>query len=267
MKMKRKKKLTAAFGIVCILLFAGCSGKSHSDSEKSPRLQNIELTSYNEGSEDSQYVEATLQFDQEVRLSEDPLKNMRITISGERMEDIEVNQEEKDTVCLTIPVTTITRGNLEITEEKEDKGYPGITDADGDYTVWTFDVDALIPSGVTLVDVEHTQKGGFQKQVVGMWNVRNITWIQLYENGTLVESSNDKESESMDGAIAVHGHDFLDSDSTMIAEDIVEALNQYYARNYIFTQDGDIITGQKLDGGDSAELELEIYQYQHITQK
>ena len=263
-----KKARLLVFGILCLLvmgLLAGCQ-KSTLDQQNSPMLQDVTIETGNQKTEDSQFVKVYLKFDKSVKTAKNATENMRITIAGERMETT-VSQTEADCLCLEIPVTAITKGNLEIAEEKEGQGYSGITDESGKYTLHTFELDMLIPSGISLQDVASYQGKGFEKEVEGTWNIRNITWVQLLENGTPVTSENKTKSELLNDAIAVHGHDFLISDPTMIAETMTGTLNKHFGNRYIFTQEGNRIKGEKLDGSVDSELDLVIYEYKEITQK
>ena len=246
---------------VFFLLAAGCQ-TAKTDGEKSPSLEEIALDSYNEGTEVSQYVKLTLRFDQPVKVGKEADKNMRITIADERM-SAEITQADENTLNVEMPVQAITQGTLHISEEKEGKGYPGLTDSSGKYAVQTFKVDALVPSGVTLKDIEGREKG-FEKEVEGTWNIRNITWLRFLENGEVVPSQIEAKSELLDGAVAVHGHDFLMCDETMIAQEMADTLNKHFGDHYIFRAERKRIIGEKLDG-DGSQLDLEIYSYKKIN--
>lgn len=64
--MKKIKTIRAAmigcFLLLSCVLLAGC-GKGKIDSEKSPTLTGVSVSSYNEGSESKQYVKVLLNFD------------------------------------------------------------------------------------------------------------------------------------------------------------------------------------------------------------
>ena len=258
-----RKKLALIMAVGCILFsLTGCSG-AKIDETNSPALSDVSVTTYNNGSEDSQYVEVTLQFDKNIRIAENPAENMRITIAEERMEPEEFSVEDS-TLSFRLPVTAITRGNLQITEEKEGKGYPGITDEEGQFNIRTFTVDMLIPSGVTLENVDSYTGKGFRKKVCGKWNIRNITWLILTEDGTPVSSQMNTYLDNMDDAVALHGHDFLIYDATMIAGEMAETLTRHFGSQYIFRAEGDEIIGERLDGSLDTKLDLEIYEYKNI---
>jgi|GEM_PF-1820327 len=246
--------------IVTLMGTSGCGAAKISD-EKSPCLENVFLKTYNNGSESSQFVEVTLRFDREIAAGKKILSNMKVTISGTRMTDITASKTDDDTITLEIPVAAVTKGLLSIAEEKEGKGYSGITESTGRYYAKTFSVDAVIPSGVTLEDTQETNGNGFVKNVKGIWNIRCITWVKLLENGETVPGEPCAQLDELDGAIAVHGHDFLTSDTTMIAGAIVESLNDHYGSAYVFHQDGTRIYGSKLDESDGTKLDLQIYTY------
>jgi len=243
-----------------LLGISGC-GSVRISEEESPKLNNVIIQTYNNGSESSQFVEVTLQFDRKIAVKKKILSNMKVTISGTRMSDITASKTADEDITLNIPVTAVTKGILSIAEEKEGKGYSGITESSGHYNVRTFSVDAIIPSGISLADTQETNGTGFVKNVQGIWNIRCITWVKLLENGEAVPGEPCAELDELDDAVAVHGHDFLTSDTTMIAEDIVKALNDHYGSAYVFRQDGTRIYGNKLDESDGTKLDLQIYTY------
>jgi len=273
--MKRRRHSHAvllpalAFLMAGVLLSGGCgSSGGGQDAQNSPRITDIVMDSYNEGTEDAQYVQAQLIFDRDVQCSEDALENMNITIGGERMDEITAEQTDDRTLELTIHVNAITKSNFCISEEKEGEGYPGISDADGTYELWPFEAEVLIPNGISLEDVSSYEGTGFEKKVSGVWTIRSITWLRLLSDGEPVQSSLTADLELYgDHAVALHGHDFLTSDSTMIAEDIADTLNNHFGSYYVFRSEGKNVIGEKLDGSDPAELDLEIYEYKSIEQQ
>lgn len=269
-KTKHVRVSIRIVGILTFLLLSGvlliCSGcgKAIVSEEGSPQLKTVSIRTYNNGSESSQFVEVTLTFDRDVLVGGKPLVNMRVTIHETRYESIEAAQDDASSVVLTIPVTAVTKGTLSITEEKAGKGYEGITDSTGKYAARPFTVDALIPSGITLADTDETNGDGFVKEVQGIWNIRCITWLVLLENGEPVMAEESSELDGLDDAVAVHGHDFLTSDTAMIAENIVDTLNDRYGNTYIFRCAGTRIYGSKLDESSDAKLDLQIYTYMRI---
>lgn len=248
---------------VFLCLLTGCGGRV--DSAKSPRLQTISLHAYNEGSIDRQYVEAICTFDKEIRLEKKPLKNMKITIADKQMENIRAKKKSARVLVLKIPVQAIHRGNLKIKEEKEGKGYPGLRDASGKYRVQTFTADILIPSGVSLHTVSARSDGVLTTQVRGTWKIRNITWLRFTDSGETVESRIIYDSEIFNGAVALHGHDFLTSDTTMIAADAARTLTRHFGDRYTFRSRGDRVIARKKHG--SGKLSLTVYRYRHINQE
>lgn len=249
------------FLIIGSLFLFGCSGKI--DSEQSPALRDVSISSYNNGSEASQYVQVLLNFDRKITLGKKPLKNMHITISQERMKNISCRTRNDRQLCLKIKVTAVEKGTLVINEEKDGRGYPGILDKTGKYRVKDFQVRALIPAGVSLADVK-SGKTSVVKKVKGTWNIRNITWLELTENGQPVKSRLAAKKELLNNAVAVHGHDFLDKDSVMIAKIMADTLNRHFGDRYRFSSSGGKITGIRKNGAAAGRIDLKIYSYKHI---
>ena len=271
---QRKIRITgrrAAFLLFSLcLLFgltaAGC-GSAQTDPDTSPVLTDISSDSYNEGSMDSQYVSVVLTFDRAIAVTDDPLENMNITIGGEHMDDVTAEQTGENTLELTILVNAITKSNVCIEETKDGGGYPGITDETGSARAQTFEAEILVPNGVTVEPLASYEGTGVAVLVSGTWSIRSITWLRLLSDGEPVESSETADLELYgDGAIALHGHDFLTSDTTMIASDMAETLNTHFGDYYVFYSEGEEVYGEKLDGTDPSELTLEVYSYKHIEQ-
>lgn len=250
---------------LCLLLLTGCFGTKLSKSD-SPILKDVSIETYNNGSEDTQYVEIIFTFNKKISSGKKPDENMKITIAGERME-VEKAEAEGEKLYFHLPVTAITRGNLVIEEEKEGEGYPGITEESGKYGAIGFTVDMLIPSGIQLEDVKTYEGKGFRKKVIGNWKIRNITWLVLTEDGVPVSSQMDTYLDNMGDAVALHGHDFLIYDSAMIAEEMAETLNNHFGNQYIFHREGEEIIGERLDGSLDGKLDLEIYTYKNINKE
>lgn len=261
--MNRRRAILPAVILSVIFALPGC-GTVRTDTGGSPELVDISVTTGNDGTESGQYVDLTLDFDRDVTIGKKPLRNMEVTIAGERMKSITFSMAASDKVTLSIPVSAVTRGNLEITETRSGKGYSGITDAEGRYAAMGFHLKTLIPSGVTLEDTGDSAPNRVVKDVKGVWNIRSITWIRLLDNGISAADGMNTESEEMDGAVAVHGHDFLTSDTETITNTIAETLNRHFGYAYVFRGEGTRIIGEKLDGSDSSVLDLEVYSYKSI---
>ena len=278
-----RKMLCAAVCVLWLGVLAGCGADI--DPEKSPVLRDVEITAYNEGSVDSQFVEADLIFDRNLSAGKDLMDNMKLTINDQQA-DIISSATDGEKLKIVIGVTAIEKGNLVIDEEKEGKGYPGILDESGKYRVRTFTVDTLIPGGVSLEDPDDEAgleakedsgadasagegsgqpKGIVTKKVTGQWNIRNITWVKLIDDGSIADSRMDVKKETLDGAIAVHGHNFLDTDTTQIAARIAETLELHFGDRYECRSKGDRVTVKRKDGTGSGKLDLVIYTYKDIN--
>ncbi|MBO5460992.1 MAG: hypothetical protein J5983_04260 [Ruminococcus sp.] len=235
------------------------------DEEHSPQLTDVEVTSYNEGSEESQFVQVDLIFDREIKLASETCKNLRITISGNRVQEGEYSLqagENEQTAQLVISVDAITEGILKIEKLKAKGIISEIRSTDSKYAAQDFSVEAIIPSGVILSTVE-SEEGKVVKNVDSVWNIRSIAWIGLLENGELIPVSETRTLEMLDGRAAVHGHEFLMENEKDIAKAIVETLENNYGTEYQFSCDGTQVTVEKL--GSDVQLDLEIYQYKIIN--
>ncbi len=242
-----------------------------SDTEQSPKLAGFNVTSYNEGDEDSQYVAVHLQFDRLVTVKDRVPDSFRITIAGNRVKSadcrLERTVDDAQSITLTIRTTAITNGKLMIVPANENTGFREITSQDGRYLVQSFKVECLIPSGVTLKTVSSVPGDGIKpasvvKQVTGTWNIRSITWVRLVENGEVVAPSGVSDSlEIMDGAVAVHGHEFLTSNEDIIAMDIASTLTNYFGADYSFRSHGSQVIVEKKKLTPDTTIDLQVYLY------
>jgi hypothetical protein len=240
-------------GLLLLLSLCGCAAKV---GDGSPNLESVGISSYNNGTEDSQFVQVDLEFDREISLG--TTDSLRITVSGNRVQEYSLEMTENaQTARLTFPVEAVTEGVLYI--GKNGDTITDLCSADGTYAAADFEVQAIIPSGVTLSTVSSTG-GQVTKSVDTAWSIRSIAWVGLYEDGELVPTTGE---EQLDGFAAVHGHEFLIEDQADIAEKILETLTQSYGEDYIFSQNGTEITIQKPDS--DAVLDLCIYQYTEIN--
>lgn len=257
--------------LLCLLLClgGGCDGAAP-DAEQSPKLADFTVTSYNEGSEDSQYVTVHLQFDRPVAVRDSSPGSFRITIAGNRVKstDCRLSQSIDDarSITLILRTTAITNGKLVIVPTEEGTGYREITSLDRRYSVQSFTLQCLIPSGVTLKTVSSIPGDGVKpasvvKQVTGIWNIRSIAWVRLLENGEVVPSGLSDFPEILDGAVAVHGHEFLTSDEESIAMDIASTLTDYFGGDYIFRSQGSRVIVEKKEPTPDTTIDLQVYLY------
>lgn len=262
---KNTKKFVAVFLLMwTVVICVSCnSAKVH--SEYSPCLVDVQLQSYNNGSEESQFVQVDLIFDREIAVVSEKFENLKILIAGNRIKEdaytLEQGEDE-NTARITISVQAVTTGVLSL--EKTDNVISEIRSADKKYSVQDFSVETIIPSGVSLSTVE-SEVGKVVKSVDSSWNIRSIAWIGIFENGELVEGTQTQELESLDGYSAVHGHEFLVENENTIAKEIVDVLEKNYPSEYGFCCDKNRITIEKKNSLDT--LDLVIYQYTKINQK
>lgn len=246
--------------IVLLLLLGAVSltGCGRTVGTGSPQLESVCITAYNNGSEDSQYVQVELRFDREISVSEESTDSLRITVSGERIREYTVEMgADPDTALLTLPVEAVTEGLLYIGKDTSADAVTDICSQDGRYAAAEFEVQGIIPSGVTLATVS-SEPGRVVKEVVSGWSIRSIAWVGLYENGVLIPASDTTAGEELDGYAAVHGHEFLLEDEEDIAEKTVEVLTRNYT-GYEFSWDGTEIIAEK--AGSDAVLDICVYQY------
>lgn len=269
--MKRIRTIRAAI-IGCFLLLAcvalaGC-GKGKTDSEKSPNLTGASISSYNEGSESKQYVKVLLDFDKEISVADKSKDSLRITIAKDRVknEDYTIKQgENKKQAEVLISVEKVTKGTLEIQKSEKADCIEDITDASGTYAANDFDLEALVPSGVTLSNVA-ADDTSVTKQVDTAWNIRSIVWVCLTKDGQQVPIQESDDAEKLDGYVAVHGHEFLQDDEAAIAEKMVESLSRVYGESYSFTCDKNRVTAKALNG-ETGSYDIAVYEYVKIDGK
>lgn len=260
--MNKKVLGIGALLVLGLFLYAGCGNALQEGV--SPRLTDYTLAGECDGDENSQFVVLSLQFDREINYAEDFADDLRITIADERQkaDNFQMWQDSADSVTLRMPVSAVTTGKLHIEPIKQGEPLTGITDKTEGAPAYPFTIDAIIPSGVDLETVA-ARGGTVVKRVVGTWNIRNITWVQLWADGELVQPVVTDSLEILDGAVAVHGHDFLTSDEFVIAEEIVDTLQKFYGDEYLFAAEDDTVI---VKAADSAKvLDLKIYSFHELA--
>ncbi|MFT3952550.1 MAG: hypothetical protein QM689_11510 [Oscillospiraceae bacterium] len=254
----RKRMLPA---VLMLALLVSC--KPALSEEHSPVVTDYTISSYNAGAEDKQYVLLELKFDRVVKVSDDrdDLESVKLTISGNRVkpEQITCKQEDDTTVGLTVQVNSVSTGKLELTAA--DESIPLVTDESGDYAAKAFTAACIIPSGVTIRSTP--ADGGTQAVVLSKWNIRSIAWVKLTDHGTAPQSDANG-GEVLDGACAVHGHDFLSEDTAGTAQIIADTLNNYYGSLYRFTCENDGIRIESLADPSDSEIALSVYLYKKL---
>ena len=273
-KMKGKTKQVVVFLMMTLLLLCitGCGGKPVLDEENSPQVTTAEIYSHNSGKEDSQQVRVLLYFDKEVKMNEKKQDTMKITIAGKRYDKDKYQMEladDKKKLIITIPTTAVTNGKLVIGRADEADQMEVFVDESGKYMAKEFDVEAIIPSGVMLQKVKDEEgriiKG--KTQVASQFSIRSIGWLQLIDNGEIVGTTEAPESECMDQAVAVHGHEFLRDGCVQVAENITGVVNRYFGDRYLAESQDDIITVTRLEDPENADIELKFYTYMKLNGK
>ena len=271
--MKSKaKQLTVFLMALMILCITGCGGKAVLDEENSPKVTTAEIYSHNSGKEDSQQVRVLLYFDKEVKLNEKKQDTMKITIAGKRYGRDKYHlelAEDKKKLIITIPTTAVTNGKLEIGRADEADSMELFVDESGKYMAEEFKVEAIIPSGVILQKVQDEEGRVIRgkTQVASQFSIRSIGWLQLIDNGEIVETTVAPPSECMDKAVAVHGHEFLRDGCVQVAENITGVINQYFGDRYTAESQEDVITVTRLQDPENAQIELKFYTYLKLNGK
>jgi hypothetical protein len=239
----------------CALLTA-CADSGGYDEAYSPNLRQTELTSYNKGSSETQYIEATLSFDREVRAG-DFMPKIRIANETVKDQDVEVLTSGSD-VKITIRVDKIKDGDISIQP-------PAITDPTGRYTVKAQTIEALAPSGLKLETTEN-EAGKVTVMVTHVFDIRCIAWILFEDDGSPVTDSLLGGADERDSAVALHGHEFLEDDAYDVAENLSETLRLHFGDRYEFSADGKTVTAtsKSKPGG---ELAISVYNYVRIKEK
>lgn len=261
MKTKKGKSGCFLFAVIMMIFICTCCGKTAVDEEKSPVLTGAEIISYNEGTENSQYVKVCLTFDKAISVQSDQRDSLRITIAGNRIDTDDYALEQGDqesTAELIISVDAVTDGILKIGKSEKADTITGIQDETQTYAAKEFELEGIIPSGVSLSTVL-SGEGYTVKQVDSSWNIRSIAWIGLSENGERIPAAENRAGEMLDGYAAVHGHEFLMEDEENIAEKIVEVLSSNYGEDYSFSCDDNLITVQNVSGNGTPDVEIYAY--------
>lgn len=203
-------------------------------------VEKVSMDAYT-GEDGNQYLEVRFLYES---LSDDWKAfqdSLKIVLAGTvvKAEDYTLEQTGEKELLLTMKMEALRNGILKITSKEE--------------TI----LEALVPTGVTL-----TEEGDGVYKVASLWKVRGITWIQLLENGAVVEP---KEAFNvLDGAIPVHGHDYQEMTEEDTAEKIVQALEEYFGDTYQFEQEGPKIILKKSGSEPASKLELKIYTYGNV---
>lgn len=266
MRLKQLSVLPAV--LISVLLFSSCGG-GKADRLLAPELESYAVESSNAGEEDSQRVTVLLRYDRPVRLKKDAERGFRITVGGtglpEKALTVSYDAGEPRQVKLEMAVTTVTSGTLTIRSAGETDMVETIVSAEKGYASLSPDISCLIPTGVTLETREissgdGTAKARVVKAVTGRFHIRGILWIRLLENGRPAPPPEHLKSETLDGAMAVHGHDFLSETEENIAEEIAGILAKAYGDRYAVSAEGTCVTVESRSD-EVRTVDLEIYLY------
>ncbi|SFA97727.1 hypothetical protein SAMN05216249_10641 [Acetitomaculum ruminis DSM 5522] len=237
----------------------GCGSSLILDEKQSPQLSNVELSGRNDGDEDSQYVDLILDFDKSISINDSRKDSLNITIANKKVDDFSMEKTADNQVKLSVKTTSVTDGKIKVEDADEAEGVEAITDESGKYSAGDFNVSAIIPSGIELSTVDRGA-GYVTKKVDSLWNIRSILWIRILKDGEPISAGQDENLKIMDGAIAIHGHDFLNMDEEMTAKEIAKSINEYFSDSYeCESKDGNITL--KLKNNSEEKLDIQVYTY------
>lgn len=274
-KTSVKKAALSLMAVFFMYTLAGC-GSLVVDGKESPVLEDAEIYSKNSGTEDSQQVVLNLFFDRAVKVNIKKADSTRLTIGEKRIEadKYQVNigkagTEAEGKVTITVPVVSVTTGKLEFGISEKADTISLITDETGRYAAQEFSISAIVPSGVVLQEVtdENGQTVPNERQVVSPFSIRSIAWLQLLDGGEVVEASNVQDSEKLDLASAVHGHEFLRDGKEDVAQNITQIVNKYYGEAYEAVCRDDRIILRNKSNPEDLSLDLRLYTYTKIDGK
>jgi hypothetical protein len=257
LKFLRRFWISAPIVLTVLFAFAGCGdGGGRYDEKASPHLESVQLSSYNEGTSETQYVVMALAFDKQIK-ADGFAPKIRIANENVKNEDI-VTEAKGAVLTITIHVGKSREGNITLKlGDEEKKTLPKITDESGVYAAKAQTIEALAPSGVTL-ETSHAESGSVTVEVTHGFNIRGIAWVLFTDNGKPVQASLLNGADERDGAVAVHGHEFLQDDAYDIAANLAETLTSHFGDRYVFTAEGKTVTARSLTNA-AAQLEIKIY--------
>ena len=125
-------------------------------------------------------------------------------------------------------------------------------------------IEGVLPSGVTLAETARSP-GSVTVEVTHAFDIRCIAWILFTDGGAAVGGSLLAGADEKDGAIALHGHEFLKDDGYAVAARLAGTLEKHFGDRYSFTAEGKAVTAVSLIDPD-AELAIEVYEYARIEE-
>jgi hypothetical protein len=251
--------LAAAVLLAFAAALAGCGGAVY-DAANSPVLETAALETYNEGTDETQYIRVTLGFDREISVAKGYAPS--IQIAGDAVENSRIASEAAGAdLIVTVGADKVRNGDLTLTlaGRPPDELAKGVRDASGQYAAKNDKtVEALTPSGVVLAPA-----GDGAVSVEHRFNIRGIAWALFTDGGEVVGDSLLAGADTLDGAVALHGHAFLTDDEYDVAANLAETLTSHFGDRYTFTADGKTVTARRGEagGGTSSGLSISLYTY------
>ena len=247
--------LALALALVLASSLPACKGVAVYDAEHSPVPVSVSLESYNEGSEGTQYVKVTLTFDREVAVKAGYAPEIVIAGAKVKKDDMKVSGSEKGIVAL-IHIDKVRNGDMVISLAPEgDTAVSGLTDKTGTYAAVNKTVYALVPSGVAL---HRTGVGAVE--VTHAFVIRGIAWVVLTDGDEAVGGSLLAGADILDGAVALHGHEFLTDDEYDVAAKLAETLTNHFGDRYGFSVEGKTVVARSLSNP-NADVAITLYEY------
>jgi hypothetical protein len=223
-----------------MLVLTGCAA----GADSLPEAVSVSARTYNEGTEGSQYAEIEIGFADRIDIKK---FKPEIKIAGEKVGDraleIQLGSDGRSAV-------------LRIASSKSRA-------ADFSVAFGNQRIEGILPSGLALTEIARSP-GSVAVEVAHGFNIRCIAWLHLMDNGEPVGGSLLAGADEKDGAVGVHGHEFLDYDNYAIAALIAETLAKHFSDRYSFTADGKAVIAASL-GDPGADLSLEVYEYAVIS--
>lgn len=278
----KNKYITTILLLMIIMQLTACGAPDGSGSgeagSNAPAVVSCQAEGGCTGGENDQYINVSIKFDKNVSIksAEKAAEDLRIVIGGERInsKNITVSQNESpsDEINIKISINKVTNGVLEITPA-DGKSLKNITDESGKNQISSLNIKKLIPSGVTLETAGNSESGEYPAwtaaNVMSVPTHRSMVWIQLFADGELVEPDDTSQPDVMDGAAGIHEHEFLWADQESVAQDIADAVNNFYGERFEAKSSGSTVTVTEKSGGSQAAgggagagmIELKIYEY------
>lgn len=265
MKYFRKYKVFIT-AILIIFLFSGC-GNNYGDIKDAPKMKKYVVETSNNGSDNSQFVTLFVTYDRPISVKKDTLKGLNVNIGGNKITNsnciASIDKKNKDNLMIKISVDGITSGEMTIDASDNNGRLYSVTDESGKSSAVFNKIHCLVPTGLKLKTLESVTGDGKNqakviKQVISTWKVRGIAWILFSDNGKPVIIENKNATMQLNGAVAVHGHDFLTCNDKNAASDVVEVLKENFGAKYNFTASENKIIAQSktLKKGENLDVQI-----------